>query len=241
MLSKQVFQEHHQKVVNFFATKNSNPPSADELKIQFCGTSTVPGYRDSFTDETWAELCGIAILECEFMPKPRWFFSRAEALTRRLAESSGGTPLMLVGAEIVPATAEEIAAAKAKVKAGIAAAKAKAKASRTQISNPDGLFVEVDEVLRPIDSFLSWVQSHRYRLYERLSPAARTGVYYMTEDDKIDLFLCRTAWVQEAFVQSPSAQASPLDEYLEELNRRVREQAKQLIGTRQAAGFLEGF
>lgn len=235
MLSKEVFKAHHGKLVEFFATKNGVPPSADELKIQFYGTETRAGYQRSFTDQTWVELCGLAMLECEFMPRPSWFFARAEALTRRAAESSGGVPLMLIGSEVVPATAAEILVAKAKAKARQEAEALELRSAQSK------LFKTIKGVSQPIAPFQEWVRANRHRLYDYLSIAARKGVYCMTEDEKIVAYLCRNRRIQQVFIEQQSSGSTPLDNYLSELNRRVQEQARQLAGAGRSLELTEGF
>ncbi|MGL4349321.1 MAG: hypothetical protein ACRCT2_01860 [Plesiomonas shigelloides] len=234
MLSVEIFKTHHKRVSDRFATKNGRVPSTDELRLEYFGSRTLAGYRELFSDETWIELCDLAILECTFMPEASWFRKRAEALTQREVESSGGLPLMLVGAEVVPATAAEILAAKAKAKA-----RQDAEARDLRLAQSK-LFKTVKGVPQPIAPFLEWVRSNRYRLYDYLSIAARRGVYCMTEDSKIESYLCRNLRIQQAFIESRSTGSTPLDDYLSELNRRVREQARSLAGTSRSLE-LEGF
>lgn len=80
-LTGKSFKEWYLTVFNALPNPgNSPPPSAKLFTILYAGTRSSPGYK-RFSEETFEELCVLAIQECKYMPAFEWFVNRAVQLS----------------------------------------------------------------------------------------------------------------------------------------------------------------
>jgi hypothetical protein len=188
--------------------KSSERPSKTKLTNLYKGVGGVPGFY-SYSQETFARLCGLAQRECQWMPAPAWFEQRRQELSIPGQEAVKGQKALpeTYKAPDPGVVTRMLAKAIEEQRATVA--------SQTERASKLVAWTEKKWVIDP--GFQDWVLSNlssladRYQTYRKRAKGNR--------DLLVHLLAC-CATVQLQYIQHLDNPADELDNYLKELSSR---------------------
>ena len=167
-LKPEVFVDLYRKVWKVLPNPKQTPfPDKSELSTLYSGIGSAVGFR-RFSHETFEELCGLAVQECQYMPAPKWFNDRASEL------SAPGRQIM-TALMLAPAVEPDNPEAQARIRLLIAEAEAKAvKAKKDKEARAKALIdSEFPSGCDP--AFTEWIEANLPQLCSRFPAIAHRG------------------------------------------------------------------
>lgn len=188
--------------------KSSERPSKTKLTNLYRGVGGVPGFY-SYSQETFAMLCGLAQQECQWMPTPSWFELRRQELSAPGREA-------IEGQKALPGTYKAPDPGIVTKMLGEAIKEQQATvASQSERASELVAWINNKWVVDP--GFQDWISVNLFRLTDRYQSCQRRA---KGNKSLLIHLLIQHATVRLQYIQHLDNPTTELDDYLEELSRR---------------------